>query len=91
MKKKSKKPSTDAEVAAYWESHDATDVLPLAREHRVEAIYEPPVQSISIRLPVPLLNQIKRISARMDVAYQALIKIWLSEKIREQHRLQAQE
>ncbi|HBF13847.1 MAG TPA: hypothetical protein DDW49_10775 [Deltaproteobacteria bacterium] len=46
-------------------------------------MYEPPVQSISLRLPLPLLTKIKRVAANMDIAYQALIKIWLNEKAKE--------
>ncbi|MBI3541417.1 MAG: hypothetical protein HY073_04705 [Deltaproteobacteria bacterium] len=38
-----------------------------------------------MRLPLPLLTEIKRVSARMDIAYQALIKLWLAEKAREKN------
>ncbi|HBF13844.1 MAG TPA: hypothetical protein DDW49_10760 [Deltaproteobacteria bacterium] len=83
MKTKEKKKVSDAQVANYWASHDATDVLDLNNAPRVNAIYEPPVQSISLRLPLPLLTKIKRVAANMDIAYQALIKIWLNEKAKE--------
>jgi len=79
---KQKNKKTDAAVALYWDKHDATESLDLSPQKRLELIYEPPVQSISLRLPVPLLSDIKRIAAGMDVAYQALIKIWLAEKTR---------
>ncbi|MBI4209867.1 MAG: hypothetical protein HY538_09225 [Deltaproteobacteria bacterium] len=84
MKKKVEKRIPEEEVANFWDSHDATEVLDLSSQKRLELIYEPPVQSISLRLPVPLLTQIKRISSRMDIAYQALIKIWLAEKARQE-------
>ena len=83
MMKKRKKTASEEEVAEFWDKHDATESLDLSSEKRVDLIYEPPVQSISLRLPVPLLTQIKKVSARMDIAYQALIKIWLAEKARE--------
>lgn len=82
MKKKEKNGS-EQEVAAYWEKHDAAEELDFSDKNRVELIYQPPVKSISIRLPQPLLTELKRVAARMDVAYQALIKMWLSEKIKE--------
>jgi predicted DNA binding CopG/RHH family protein len=83
MKTKEKKKVTDAAVADYWEKHDATEIFDLNHASRVNAIYEPPIQSISLRLPLPLLTKIKRVAANMDIAYQALIKIWLSEKAKE--------
>jgi predicted DNA binding CopG/RHH family protein len=76
---KKQKKTSDQSIATYWETHDATEVLDLAKKNQIELIYEPPVQSISLRLPVPLLNKIKRIASNMDIAYQALIKVWLAE------------
>lgn len=84
MKNKGKKPVPEKEVAAYWERHGATDEVDFEKD-RVELVYQPPVRAISIRLPQPLLTELKRIAARMDVAYQALIKMWLSEKVKEVH------
>lgn len=84
MKKKKRKSPRDQDVAAFWEHHDATETVDLAAKHRVELVFEPPVQAISLRLPVPLLTQIRRIAAHMDIAYQALIKVWLSEKARQE-------
>lgn len=84
MPKKKEKVSPEAEVARFWDQRDATEVLDLSPKKRVELIYEPEVRSISLRLPVPLLSRIKRISAKMDVAYQNLIKVWLAERARQE-------
>ena len=84
MKNKGKEPAAEKEVAAYWERHDATEETDFEK-NRVELVYQPPVKSISIRLPQPLLTELKRIAARMDVAYQALIKMWLAEKVKGVH------
>lgn len=89
MKKKRKKSFSDDEVAIYWDTHDATESHSLGPEKRLEMVYTPPVRSISLRLPVPLLTQIKQISAQMDIAYQALIKVWLTEKAKEISRQKA--
>lgn len=86
MVKKKRKLVSEDKVAHFWETHDATEALNLSEQNRVEIIYEPPAQAISIRLPVPLLTRIKRIAAQMDIAYQALIKIWLMEKSRSQEK-----
>jgi predicted DNA binding CopG/RHH family protein len=46
---------------------------------------KPTTQSISLRLPISLLEDIKVAANSRDVPYQSLIKIWLSEKVREAH------
>lgn len=84
MKRKKKKVLTEEEVAAYWETHDVTESLDLGKAKRVNFVFDPPVQAISLRLPVPLLTRIKQIAAKMDIAYQALIKVWLSERLQQE-------
>lgn len=84
MKKQKQKQVSENAVAAYWDNHDATEVLDLDLNKTIDMIYDTPVQSISIRLPIPLLNRIKQIASGMDIAYQALIKVWLNEKARDQ-------
>lgn len=44
---------------------------------------KPTTQSISLRLPISLREDIKVAANSRDVPYQSLIKIWLSEKIHE--------
>lgn len=41
----------------------------------------PPTQVVSIRLPSLLLNQLRSASSKMDIPYQALIKMILNESI----------
>ncbi len=41
-----------------------------------------PTQVVSIRLPTSLLNEIKAFGSVMDVPYQALIKMFLTEAIK---------
>jgi predicted DNA binding CopG/RHH family protein len=41
---------------------------------------KPSTKSISLRLPVDLLERIKIEANRRDVPYQSLIKVWLREK-----------
>lgn len=42
---------------------------------------KPSSASISLRLPVGLLDQIKVAANKRDVRYQSLIKIWLAERV----------
>jgi predicted DNA binding CopG/RHH family protein len=41
---------------------------------------KPTTQSISLRLPLHLLEMIKVAANRRDIPYQSLIKVWLEEK-----------
>lgn len=42
---------------------------------------KPSSKSISLRIPLDLLDRIKIAANKRDVPYQSLIKIWLSEKV----------
>ena len=51
---------TEAEERRYWESHDSTDHLDWGRAERVRMPnLRPSTTSISLRLPVSLLERIK--------------------------------
>lgn len=83
----SKKPETvpvfasEAEERAWWESHDSADHVDWSKAEPVRmANLKPSTASISIRLPVSLLEQIKVAANKRDMPYQSLIKAWLAEK-----------
>ncbi len=73
---------TEAEERAFWESHDTTDYVDWSTAKQVVM---PNLKlssaSISLRLPIGLLDQIKAAANKRDVPYQSLIKIWLAEKV----------
>jgi predicted DNA binding CopG/RHH family protein len=86
MKKKKLKPiprfRSEAEERAFWESHDTTDYVDWSKARRVRfPNLKPSTTSISLRLPVDLLEQIKVAANRRDVPYQSLIKMWLFERV----------
>jgi predicted DNA binding CopG/RHH family protein len=74
--------ASEAEERKFWESHDTADYLDLSKAVRVRfPNLKPSTVSISLRLPVGLLEQIKIAANKRDVPYQSLIKMWLSEKV----------
>lgn len=76
--------ATEAEERAFWESHDTAEYLDWTQAERVRfPNLKPSTTSISLRLPVPLLERIKVAANRRDVPYQSLIKTWLAEKLDE--------
>ncbi|MBF0626022.1 MAG: BrnA antitoxin family protein [Magnetococcales bacterium] len=72
---------SEAEERAFWETHDSSGHVDWSRAERVRLPnLKPSTRSISLRLPVALLEQIKVAANRRDVPYQSLIKMWLAEK-----------
>ena len=74
--------ASEAEERRFWESHDSTDHVDWRRAERVRPPnLRPSTTSISLRLPVGLLERIKVAAHKRDVPYQSLIKTWLAEKL----------
>ena len=86
MKKARKIPAafaSEAEERAYWEREDSLADVDWRRAEPVRLPnLQPSTTAISLRLPASLLEASKMAAHKRDVPYQALIKIWLSEKVR---------
>ena len=66
----------------FWETHDSTDYVDWSKARLVRfPNLKPSTKSISLRLPVSILEQIKVEANKRDVPYQSLIKTWLAEKV----------
>lgn len=72
---------TEAEERAFWETHDSRDYTDWSKATKVVMPnLKPTTQTISLRLPLHLLETIKAAANARDVPYQSLIKVWLQEK-----------
>lgn len=72
----------EAEERAFWQSSDTTDYVDWSKAESVTLPnLKPSSTSISLRLPLSLLDEIKMAANKMDVPYQSLIKTWLAEKV----------
>lgn len=77
--------ATEDEERAFWETHDSSDYMDWNNAAKVVMPnLKPSTQTISLRLPLHLLETIKAAANARDVPYQSLIKVWLQEKV-EQH------
>ena len=73
--------TSETEERKFWETHDSSDYVDWKKATTAGfANLKPSTKSISLRLPEPLLEQIKIAANKRDVPYQSLIKIWLAEK-----------
>ena len=71
----------ETEERRFWEANDSSDYVDWSRAERVRLPnLRPSTRSISLRLPVALLERIKIAANKRDVPYQSLIKTWLAEK-----------
>ncbi|MGB3830557.1 MAG: BrnA antitoxin family protein [Mesorhizobium sp.] len=74
----------EAEERRFWETHDSTGHVDWSKAQKVRLPnLKPSTASISLRLPVSLLEQIKVAANKRDMPYQSLIKAWLAEKVRQ--------
>jgi predicted DNA binding CopG/RHH family protein len=72
---------SEAEERRFWETHDSSDYVDWSKAKHVRfPNLKPSTTSISLRLPVTLLDRIKVAANKRDVPYQSLIKTWLAEK-----------
>ena len=76
----------ETEKREFWLTHDTTEYLDLTKAKKVSfPNLKPTSQSISLRLPLWMLDSIKVTANRQDVPYQSLIKVWLHEKLEATH------
>ncbi|HEY1360825.1 MAG TPA: BrnA antitoxin family protein [Xanthobacteraceae bacterium] len=72
----------EAEERRFWETHDSSAYIDWSKAKRARfPNLKPTTASISLRLPVSLLERIKAAANKRDMPYQSLIKAWLAEKI----------
>ena len=73
---------TEKQEREFWEANDSSTHMNWASAERVVMPnLKPSTQSISLRLPLHLLDGIKLAANSRDVPYQSLIKVWLHEKL----------
>lgn len=80
--KQSPRFKSEAAERAFWEKNDSSQYVDWRKATRARLpSLKPSTQSISLRLPLHLLERIKIAANEHDVPYQSLIKIWLVEKL----------
>ena len=73
--------SEDAE-RQFWAQHDTTDYFDWAKATQPSLPnLKPSTTSISLRLPVSMLDELKALANEKDVPYQSLLKVYLAERL----------
>ena len=87
MKKRVPKFRSEDEEREFWATHDSTEYVDWKKAKRaVLSELKPSVKTISLRLPESMLEELKLLAHKKDVPYQSLLRIFLSERIREELR-----
>lgn len=90
-KRKNLKPipkfESEDEEREFWANQDSTDHVDWSRAKPTTfSRLKPTTQTISLRLPEFLLENLKMLANKRDVPYQSLLKVFLAERIEQELR-----
>jgi predicted DNA binding CopG/RHH family protein len=78
------------EERAFWDAQDSTGYIDWSKAERIALPrLKPSLKTISLRLPEATIAELKMLANRQDVPYQSLLKVFLSERIAHERRLQS--
>jgi predicted DNA binding CopG/RHH family protein len=82
MKKPLPKFKNEDAERKFWASHDSANFIDWRKAERVTLpVLKPSSQTISLRLPKPMLDRLKLLANKRDVPYQSLLKIFVAERL----------
>ena len=83
--KKLPKFKNEDEEREFWATHDSTEYVDWSSGRFVTfPNLKPTTRTISVRLPESLITELKMLAHARDVPYQSLLKIFLTEKVRQE-------
>ena len=73
---------SEQEEREFWETHDTSDYIDWSQGRIVRfPNLKPTTTTISLRLPTPLLADLKALANKRDVPYQSLLKVFVAERV----------
>ena len=83
MKKALPKFKSEEAEREFWAAHDSTEFIDWRKGRRVTLPnLKPSSQTISLRLPKPMLDRLKLLANKRDVPYQSLLKVFVAERLK---------
>ena len=74
--------ASEATEREFWETHDSAKYVDWSKASVASLPkLKPSTETISIRLPAPLLSDLKALANKRDVPYQSLLKVFVSERV----------
>ena len=82
MKKALPKFKNEDTEREFWAKHDSADFIDWRKAKRVMLPkLRPASQTISLRLPKPMLDRLKLLANKRDVPYQSLLKMFVADRL----------
>lgn len=76
---------TEDEEQEFWASADSTLYVDWSAGKRKKLVkLKPTLRTISLRLPVAMIEDLKLLANRRDVPYQSLLKVFLAERLQQE-------
>ena len=73
----------ESDESKFWEENDVTEYFDMSKAKTVRfANLKKTTKSISLRLPVDMIEELKVQANAMDVPYQSLIKMFLTKALK---------
>jgi len=93
MKKKLPEFKSEEAERKFWATADSTQYVDWTSGKRRKLVQlKPSLKTISLRLPVSMIEDLKVLANRRDVPYQSLLKVFLAERLaRERHTQPSQD
>jgi len=78
---------SEDEERKFWSEHDSTEFIDWRKAvPRKLPNLRPTLRTISLRLPVSMIEDLKILANRRDVPYQSLLKVFLAERLARERR-----
>jgi predicted DNA binding CopG/RHH family protein len=77
---------SEQEEAEFWAAHDSTEFLDETEAVDVTFIdSRPPKKQIALRLDGETIDALKAVASRKGIGYQTLIRLWVNERLEQEH------
>ncbi len=87
MKKKLPEFKNEDAERKFWATADSTEYVDWPSGKRRKFVQlKPSLRTISLRLPVSMIEDLKVLANRRDVPYQSLLKVFLAERLARERR-----
>ena len=87
MKKKLPDFKSEDDERRFWATADSTEYVdwPSGKRRKLVQL-KPTLRTISLRLPVSMIEDLKMLANRRDVPYQSLLKVFLAERLAQERK-----
>jgi len=88
MKKLIPKFKNEVQERNFWSKTDSTEHIDWSKAKRaVFPKLQPSVKTISLRLPLMILEELKMLANKRDIPYQSLLKMFLADRVNQEMKL----